>query len=787
MPEPSAFGVQLYQHRIAAGLTQDTLAERARVSVRAISDIERGERRTPYRHTVQLLADALNLGPSERAAFEFAAQRRRVPRPTRPLGVNRLAVPPLPAMLTSFVGREHELADLRRLIPDARLLTLTGAGGTGKTRLALEAAAAACAGFRDGACFIDLAPLRDPALVLAAIATQLGVREVTGVPISAVLHATLREKRLLLVLDNFEQVVEGAAVIPDLLAACPGVHALVTSRVPLRVRGEQEYPVLPLPLPGGEDAESAALESAAVELFVERARDVRPNFALTAENAAAVRDICRRVDGLPLAIELAAALVAVLPPAALLARLEHRLQVLVGGRRDAPARQRTLRDTIAWSYDLLTPTEQALFRRLAIFAGGWTLEAAEAVCAAANGTGRDILIDLASLMRKGLVVQQDGRDGEARFTMWETIREYALELLSAQGETPALRQRHAAYVLSLAEQAEPVLRSGARRTWDERLATEWDNVRAALRWASEEGDPELGLRVMGALQLWHYRFVVSEGRRWVEGLLNRPVATRRTPGRAKALVTATILAFVQSDYRAATCRAGESIALWRALGDKNELAWAQAWLAAAYTGRADARAGGPGPHQRVCAIGAASVAHLRRVGDRWRLAGALLALGILLLSGEEDVRARPLLEESAAHFRALGDSWWGAAPLLNLGVLAVRARNERAARTLFEDGLRMSREGATRTISRTAWTCWGACSSAKGTTRGRQPYCAKASRSGRKSDRWRASPPVSMGLRPAPTPAGTTRARHGYARRPSRCAAAVARARAGDSAVRRTN
>ncbi|HZQ36629.1 MAG TPA: helix-turn-helix domain-containing protein [Dehalococcoidia bacterium] len=701
MAEPSTFGELLYRHRLAAGLTQESLAERAQISVRAISDLERGVRRLPYRHTVNALADALSLSSANRAEFASAAQRPRRPVLLRTrmdeavttAAKARLgsALPDsLPVPLTRLIGREDDIAAVQALLQHTRVLTLTGPGGTGKTRLALAVAASVRQQFIDGVCFVDLSSLRDPALVLSSIAVALGEHE-DGRPLRTVLPRVLRERHLLILLDNFEQLVAGAAEVAALLAACPGLKVLATSRAPLRIQGEQEYPVRPLPLPDDDEAFGRRPSGPALTLFAERARAVRPDLMFTPEHTAACATICRQLDGLPLAIELAAARVKLLPPAALLARLDRRMPLLVDGTRDAPARQRTLRDTLAWSYDLLTPAEQALFRRLAVFAGGWTLEAAERVCGYDTHPA-EVFERLSTLVSQSLVVENAGPDGEPRFRMLETVREFACELLDASDEAPNLRRRHAEYILTLAARARPALRSAGRRPWDERLAAERENMRAALDWTVVH-EPELGLCLVSDLQLWIYRFMVAEGRRRVEALLVAPGVDPRSAGRAGALVTAAILAFVQSDVRAARRWAGEAVARWRYLGEPAEHAWAQAWLVAAVSLRGAWYAKRGRPYQVAAAVGVASVASFRRLGDRWGLAASLLAYGIFLFSGGDHIAGRPVLEECAALFQALGDAWWGAAPLMHLSCLALAEGTDRRARGLLEEGLRLSRDG----------------------------------------------------------------------------------------------
>jgi predicted ATPase/DNA-binding XRE family transcriptional regulator len=454
--QPPAFADLLRRYRRAAGLTQEELAERARISVRSVSDLERGLSRRPRQETLQLLAAALCMSAQDRAAFVHAA-RVSVP-PTLP---TRDRPGRLPTALTSFIGRAPELAALRRLLTceGVRLVTLVGAPGIGKTRLGVQLAAALQDQFADGIAFVPLAAIQEPTLVAAAIARGLGLPESAEQPTPERLGQSLRRKELLLVLDNCEQVLAAAPLLADLLQAAPDLKLLVTSRAVLHLSGEQEFPVPPLALPEMRMPLDALAENEAVRLFVARAQAVKPDFQLTAANGADVAAICWRLDGLPLAIELAARRSKLLTPEVLLGRLEHRLGVLTAGASDLPSRQQTLRATIDWSYQLLSAAEQRLFRWLAVFVGGWTLEAAETVCACPDDPRFDVLEGLQSLVDKSLVQPEIGVDGKLRFGMLETLREYAWEKLNRIGEAEALQQRHAAYFRTLAEQAEPVLRS----------------------------------------------------------------------------------------------------------------------------------------------------------------------------------------------------------------------------------------------------------------------------------------------------------------------------------------
>jgi predicted ATPase len=484
---------------------------------------------------------------------------------------------------------------------------LTGAGGTGKTRLAIAVALEMGEVFPDGVVFVDLSPLTDPALVVTTIATTLGVREVVGQSLSQTLSSYLTSKQLLLVLDNCERILAAAPDITSLLAASPGLSVLATSREPLHVRGEREYPVPPLPLPATTPIQALAEIASipAITLFVERAEASQPDFTMTTENVAAVAAICRRLDGLPLAIELAAARVKVLPPQALLARLEHRLPLLTGGGRDLPARQRTMRDAIAWSYDLLSPDEQSLFRRLAVFAGGFTLDGAEAVAGKerakrpAPPRGSDLPSEaplavfdgLVALVEQSLVRQVPGTDDEPRYRMLETVREFGLERLESSGDADDARQRHAEHFLRVSAdliQGPTIPMDHASLT---RVAAEHDNVRLALAWCDQHGEIDALLQLSSLLYgLWFARGLYREGVQWVDRALER---SQRVPSGAlvRALNGAATLAIFQGDYARAASFIDEGLALAQALGDPSLMAEALAYAAfLAYRHRAFARA-----------------------------------------------------------------------------------------------------------------------------------------------------------------------------------------------------
>jgi predicted ATPase/DNA-binding XRE family transcriptional regulator len=556
--EIRSFGARLRECRLAAGLTQAALGERSGIAERTIQDLERGATQ-PRRETVRRLSAALGLAPAEQVDFESVspAPRRRADPATSSTTDPGPALShpyPLPISPTALLGREHELAEIRALFrAGARLVTLTGPGGVGKTRLAVQVAALLATGgeptCEHGVALVELAPIIDPALVPGAIARVLGVQSPDGRPPLEGVQAHLRDRHVLLVLDNVEQVLPAASTIAALLAASPGLTVLATSREPLRIRGEHEYQVRPLALPDARQMErsNGLAEHAAIALFVERARAIRADFALTPETLSTIAAICARLEGLPLAIELAAARTRLLSPLAILGRLEHRLPVLTGGSRDLPARQQTLRDAIAWSYELLSEGERRLLRRLAVFGGGWSLEAAETVAGAgfrvSGFRGGDAhspesehpapeTLDLLELLAaKSLIRRGDNVTGEPRFTMLDTIREYAQERLEESGEAQAVRRRHADYYVMLAERSRLGLRSAVRPSWLSRLKAEHDNFHVVLRWIVEQDEPGLSLRFSRALaHFWDSPGYHTEGQAFMDVLVGPPAANVEPPG-----------------------------------------------------------------------------------------------------------------------------------------------------------------------------------------------------------------------------------------------------------------
>lgn len=599
----------------------------------------------------------------------------------------------LPTEVASFIGRERERAEIKSILTRTRLLTLTGAGGCGKTRLALRVAADLAPSFPDGVRLVQLAPLADSALAPRAVAAALGVRGTAGRPLLATLAAALAPHRLLLVLDNCEHLIGACARLAEtLLRACPHLRILTTSRESLHIPGEITWrvPSLALPGPGSLPTPESLAQVEAVAFFLDRARARRPDFTLTPRNAPPVAAICRQLDGLPLGIELAAAQIGALAPEQIATRLDDALRLLRGGSRTLP-RQETLHATLDWSYALLSDAERALFRRLSVFAGGFGVEAAEGVCGGEGIERADVLALLMALVEKSLVeLRMDPR--EARYRLLEPVRQYARAHLIASGEADSVQRRHAHYFLQLAEAAEPALMSGARGAWIERLATERDNLRTALAWsrrAAEANDSAVGLRLAGALVwFWSFRGEVSEGLDWVEAALAKGREAAPTV-RAKALYGAGELAWLQGQNAVARVRAEESAALFRALGDKRGLAYTLQSLPMVIDH--------PGARESA----AESLRLFEEVGDAWGAALAMAALDLfaLIRDGGPTGRGQARLEEALVRWRELGDDW-GIAQILNfLGDLARSQDDVAGATARYEESLALlRRQGLTGTV-----------------------------------------------------------------------------------------
>ena len=678
----AAFGALLKEHRLAAGLTQEELAERAGVSARAVSDLERGGRGTPRLRTVALLATALGLTSEQQAQLRDTARPSALSDLPRP-GAGPPFFLPIPA--TALLGREEEVAAATGLLSTGpvRLITLTGPGGVGKTRIALRVADQLRTAFPDGVHFIPLASLMDPALVVTVIARALGVAETGDEPLPMRLIARLGDRRLLLLLDNCEHLLEAMELVPYLLAACPRLAILATSRAPLRLAGEQEYPVRPFALPAQRERllPCQLLAYPAIALFVARAQAVAPDRVLGQTAAPLIAEICRRLDGLPLAIELAAARVRLLRPRALLARLDRRLALLTCGPRDAPARQRTLRDTLDWSYALLAPAEQAVFARLAVFAGGVGLEAIELVCSDV-GRSCDVLESVDGVVRANLLHREDDTAGAERFGMLETIREYAGEQLEARGEAVSVSRRHAAYFLALAERAELSLRNEPdQHLWLARLEAEHDNLRATLRWFLERGEPEPELRMAGALHhFWHAHAHFGEGRRWLEAGLTR-AENVSVSVRMKALRAAAGLAMIQADQRGAVALAEDLLALARAQHDAMQTINALSILGMTAVQRGDT--GQAGQYLEECI----SVARLQ--GSPFDLAMAHYDLGLAKSEAGLFREALELIGEALTVFRCAGEMFWTMNAVGSLGYIALLEGRHRHARPLLLEYLEM--------------------------------------------------------------------------------------------------
>jgi predicted ATPase/Tfp pilus assembly protein PilF len=724
-----AFATELYR-ALAAGFPIDACVTEGRKAVMNASGLGRADwgipvvyTRAPDGRLFELPSDdeGRTTKDEEQPAALAALEQQPVTAASEPVAAGQEKKPAaagepkeyttnLPAQSTALIGRDQEVATARDLLlrSEVRLVTLTGPAGVGKTRLAISIAGTLLDDCPDGVLFVDLSVIGDPALVLTEIAQTLGLKEQGGQTLPAALEEYLRQRNLLLVLDNFEHVLPAAPLLVELLEAAPQLQMIATSRAALRVSGEYEYAVRPLALPNLQRLPPLDKLAAypAIALFVERARAVKPDFTLKQSNAARVAEICARLDGLPLAIELAAARRKVLNTEALLARLANRFDLLTGGARDLAARQQTLRSAIDWSYDLLTPDEQRLLARLAIFVGGCTVEAAEAVATLNVQTFErsNVLDGMASLVNNSLLQQLEMTDGETRFALLETIREYALERLIASGERAPLRQQHAGYYLRLAEQAEPELDRPQQDVWLERLEQEHDNLLAALDWACEHRAAESALRLCGALApFWHTRGYLSEGRRWSSQILelkieNEQLKTDAAPHdasfsilnsqysilRAKVLNGAGRLALTQGDYDQSRSHYDAALALFQQLGDQRGIAMALNGLAG-LEGRL-------GNYAQSQAHFDAALALFQQLGDKLNSARLLSNRGLIALIQGDEGRSRSYLESSLAIRREIGDTVGMIWSIANLGEIALRQGDSTQAIVRYTRSLALSQK-----------------------------------------------------------------------------------------------
>ncbi|HEU5102458.1 MAG TPA: tetratricopeptide repeat protein [Roseiflexaceae bacterium] len=696
MKHDASFGSWLTLRRQALRLQRAELANRIGCAAVTLQKIELDERR-PSRQLAERLAEQLGIPSEEHELFirvgrgELAVDRLSPPQP------NVAAPTNLPRPTTALTGRAREVEDVKAMLARAevRLLTLSGAPGVGKTRLALEAASEVAGSFADGVTFVALAPLNDPGHMLAAIAHALGVELSGKQPLGDRLGHYLHARQVLLVLDNFEHMLVAAPQLTQLLIDAPRLKFLITSRVALELSGEHRYIVLPLGVPPAAHGQRQRLTAAeaqeryaAVELFVQRARAVARTFTLTEANLQAVGEICRRLDGLPLAIELAAARAALFTPQELLSHLDDRFTFLTSRARDLPSRHMTLGHAIDWSYNLLTPAEQLLFRRLGVFVGSCTIEAAQAVCNADGAVGNDIVEGIATLAASSLLQRQEGYDGRSRFGMLETVREYALEQLAASGEIETVRQRHAMYYLAQAEAAEREWDRPDEWAWLRRLVAVRENVRAALRWAIEMRDTATALRLnAGLFSFWTTCSALSEARGWLEAALALPHpgdAQELLAAEAKVLNVVGYVAAELGDLAQASACFERGLTLYRALADNRGIAWSLRGCAVVHRLR--------GEDVSAEQLLDKSLQLCQSSGDQWGIAWSLYALAFLQLTYGDPARAQLALEDALVHLQQQGMLFGVVRTLLALGYARFTQGDFEGAEARYLEALALSRE-----------------------------------------------------------------------------------------------